>query len=125
MRLSRSFAVAVLLLACGRPAAAQENLGVVVLESRAAEGESVLKQASVLQQAYLADTGRFATTFDELREVGWEDPPGLRFHQPPRIVRAQGEELCIVIEPVPAQPGLWPQHVDQSGEVRRGPCPER
>jgi hypothetical protein len=125
MRLSRSLAVVVLLLmGCARPAAAQQ-LSTVVLESRAEEGESVLKQVSMLQQAYVADTGRFATTFDELQTVGWEYPPGLRFYQAPRIVRAQGEELCIVIEPTAAQPELWPQHVDSSGQVRRGPCPER
>jgi hypothetical protein len=124
MRLTPSVKVAaVLLLAgCGSAGEAPQKVDPVVLEAQAAEGESVLRQASVLQQAYRAEKQRYATTFDELREAGWEHPPGLRFYQPPRIVRAQGEELCIVIEPVPAQANLWPQHVDQAGEVRRGPC---
>ena len=127
MRPYRSVSVAAVLLlaACGRPGAgeAQQKADPVILRSQAAEGESVLKQVSVLQQAYRADKGRWAATFDELREVGWEDPPGLQFHQPPRIVRAQGDELCIVIEPVPAHASLWPQHLDQAGDVKRGPCP--
>lgn len=125
MRLSRSMSIAaaLLLAACTR-ANAQEQFSTLVLEARAQEGESVLKQAFALQEGYRADTERYATTFDELREAGWEDPPGLRFYQPPRIVRAKGDELCIVIEPVPAQPDLWPQHVDQAGQVQRGPCPE-
>ncbi len=125
MRLSRSMSIAaVLLLAvCGR-ANAQEQFGTVVLEARAEEGESVLKQAFALQEAYRADPERHATTVDELREAGWEDSPGLRFYQAPRIVKAEGDELCIVIEPVSAQQNLWPQHVDQAGQVQRGPCPE-
>jgi hypothetical protein len=94
-----------------------------VLRSQATEGESVLMQVSALQQAYRADKGRWAATFDELREAGWEEPRGLEFHQPPRIVRARGDELCIVIEPTPANAGLWPQHLDQAGDVKRGPCP--
>jgi hypothetical protein len=94
-----------------------------ILLSQAAEGESVLKQVSALQQAYRADKGRWAATVDELREAGWEEPRRLEFHQPPRIVRARGEDLCIVIEPTPANASLWPQHLDQAGDVKRGPCP--
>lgn len=124
MRLTRSVTVvAVLLAGCGRAEEAREEFDATVLQARALEGEQVLRQVSVLQQAYRASKQRYATTFDELREAGWEQPAGLQFYQPPRIVRSQGEDLCIVIEPVPAQANLWPQHVDQAGEVRRGPCP--
>lgn len=112
---------ALLLAGCGRAGEAREEFNAVALESRAAEGEQVLKQAFVLQQAYHARNERYAATFAALREEGWEDPPGLQFYQSPRIVRAQGDELCMVIEP--RQASLWPHHVDQAGEVRRGPCP--
>jgi hypothetical protein len=116
-------AVALLLSpGCGGRAAEQAGrFDVLVMESRAAEGEQVLKQASVLQEAYRADNQRYATTFAELQEVGWEPPPGLRFYQAPRIVRAGRDALCIVIEPRQAE--LWAQHVDQTGQVKRGPCP--
>lgn len=125
MRPTRSLSVAAVLLlaACGRAGETREEFNAVVLEARAMEGEQVLKQASVLQEAYHATNQRYATTFDELRAMGWENPAGLTFYQPPRIVRAQGDELCIVIEPVPAQTNLWAQHVDQAGQVQRGPCP--
>lgn len=120
-----SVAAVLLLAACGgeAEAPAKAKADPAVLQSQAAEGESVLKQVSTLQQAYRADKGRWAATLDELREAGWEDPSGLQFHQPPRIVRAQGDELCIVIEPTPAHDSLWPQHLDQAGDVKRGPCP--
>jgi hypothetical protein len=100
----------------------QEKADPAVLQSQAAEGESVLTHVSALQQAYRADKGRWAASFDELREAGWEER-GLQFYQQPRIIRAQGDELCIVIEPTPAHATLWPQHLDQVGDVTRGPCP--
>jgi hypothetical protein len=127
MRATRAIGVpaATLLLAgCGAggaPAEKAAEVRRVATESRAAEAPPVLEQAFLLQEAYRGERGRWAATFAELAEVGWEDPPGMAAHRQPRIVRAEGEELCIVIEPLDER--LQPQHVDQTGEVRPGPCP--
>jgi hypothetical protein len=118
-----SVAAVLLLAACGRAGETREEFDAVVLQARAQEGELVLKQVWALQQAYRATNQRYATTFDELRAMGWENPVDLKFYQPPRIVRAGSDEVCIVIEPVPGQPNLWPHHVDQTDQVQRGPCP--
>jgi len=86
----------------------------------AQEADGILRQAYALQDAYRQEHGRFAGTFAGLAQAGWQDPQP-RHHQPPRIVRAQGGALCMEMQPAAA--GLWPQHVDQTGEVRRGACP--
>ncbi|MBW3571603.1 MAG: hypothetical protein KY467_10895 [Gemmatimonadetes bacterium] len=112
-------AAALLLSGCGGGAVAE--FGAVSLEARAAEARPVLKQAFTLQEAYRARNDRYAATFRELEEVGWEDPQGMRQYQLPRIVRAEGEALCMEMEPT--RPDLWPQHVDQTGVVQRGRCP--
>jgi type II secretory pathway pseudopilin PulG len=113
-------AAAALLLgasACAAPARFQA----VAADARAQEATSVLKQAFTLQEVYRADNDRYATTLAQLREAGWEDPPGLAQYHPPRIVRASADAMCV--EMLPLRDDVWPQHVDQSGEVRRGPCP--
>ncbi len=124
-RLIGATAAALLLAGCGergeRLRDAPAEVRRVVGESRAAEAPPILKQAYVLQEAYRQQHGRYAATFGELAEQGWEDPAGMVAHRQPRIVRATGEELCIVMEPLDG--ALQPQHVDQTGEVRPGPCP--
>lgn len=117
MRELRWMTAALLLSGCAAPARFQA----VAAEARAAEAPPVLKQAYVLQESYRSDHERYATSLAELREVGWEDPPGLRQYHPVRIVRADGDALCM--EMLPLEDDLWPQHVDQSGQVQRGPCP--
>jgi type II secretory pathway pseudopilin PulG len=108
---------ALLLSGCAAPARFQA----VAADARAAEAESVLKQAYTLQEVYRSVHGRYATTFAELAQVGWEDPPGLRQYHPARIVRAQSDAFCV--EMLPLRDDLWAQHVDPSGEAKRGPCP--
>lgn len=116
------FVAAVLLPAsCGRTGEARREFDQAAMESRAMQAQPVLKQAFVLQQSHRDWKGRYAATFDELKEVGWEEPAGLEFYDPPRVVRADDEGFCIVMEP--RRDGLWPQHVDQAGSVVRGPCP--
>lgn len=90
-------------------------------EARAAEAPPVLRQAFVLQESYRARTGRWAGTLTELAEEGWEIPGGLGQYHPPRIVRAEGDALCMEMLPLREDP--WPHHVDQSGQVRPGRCP--
>lgn len=111
-------AAALLLASCGNGAGAEFQAA--ARESRALEARTVLRQAFSVQESYRAWKDGYATTFDELAEAGWEGGP-LREHHPPRIVRAEGDELCMEMEPLKAD--LWPQHVDQTGEVQRGPCP--
>lgn len=88
-------------------------------EARMAETGPLLKQAYTLQQVYRMEHGRYAPTMDALRAVGWEPIP-LRHFRQPRVVRADARRLCIVAEPLAAD--LWPQHIDEQGELNRGPC---
>jgi hypothetical protein len=88
-------------------------------EARMAEVVPLLKQIYTLQETYQAQHGVYARTFAELETVGWQAAP-LRHHHAPRIVYAHGGRLCV--EVVPREAGLWPQHVDQRGQVRRGRC---
>jgi type II secretory pathway pseudopilin PulG len=110
--------MAVVLAAAG---CAPARFQAVAAESRAAEAESVLKQAHTLQETYRAVNGRYADTFAELERVGWEAPPGLRQYNPARIAHASGDRYCV--EMLPLRDDVWPQHVDQSGQAQRGPCP--
>jgi hypothetical protein len=89
-------------------------------ESRALEARTVLRQAVSVQKPYRAWKDVYATTRGELAEAGWEGG-ALREYHPPRIVRAEGDDLCMDMQPLKAD--LWPQHVDHTGEVQRGPCP--
>jgi hypothetical protein len=108
-------------LAAGAGCTPAARFQAVAAESRAAEAESVLKQAYTLQETYRAVNGRYAATFAELERVGWEAPPGLRQYHPARIVRASGDDFCV--EMLPLRQDLWPQHVGPSGQAQRGPCP--
>ncbi|HEX6367855.1 MAG TPA: hypothetical protein VF006_02905 [Longimicrobium sp.] len=94
--------------------------GEVPPESRMAEAGPLLKQAYTLQQVYrMEHGGRYASTMDALRVVGWQ-PLSLRHFRQPRVVRADERRLCIVAEPLSAD--LWPIHVDEQGDLNRGPC---
>ena len=84
-----------------------------------AEARPLLKQAYTLQETYRMEHGRYAPTMDALREVGWQEVP-LRHFRQPHVVRADGRRLCIVVEPLSAD--LWPQHIDEQGDLNRGPC---
>jgi hypothetical protein len=86
-------------------------------EARMKEADGVLKMAYTLQQTYRAERGEFARNLFDLREVGWETPT-LRNFEAPRLIRAEGARLCIVMEP--RSPDLWPVHIDESGEIRQG-----
>jgi hypothetical protein len=88
-------------------------------EARMAETGPLLKQAYTLQQVYRMEHGRYAPTMDALRVVGWQEIP-LRHFRQPRVVRADARRLCIVAEPLSAD--LWPQHIDEQGDLNRGPC---
>jgi hypothetical protein len=88
-------------------------------EARMAEAGPLLKQAYTLQQVYRAEHDRFAASMDALRAVGWQEAP-LRHFRQPRVVRADGRRLCIVAEPLAAD--LWPVHIDEQGDLNRGPC---
>ncbi|HEX5869929.1 MAG TPA: hypothetical protein VFY65_05930 [Longimicrobium sp.] len=88
-------------------------------ESRMAEAGPMLKQAATLQQVYQMEHGRYASTMDALRVVGWQEAP-LRHFRQPRVVRADERRLCIVAEPLSAD--LWPVHIDEQGDLNRGPC---
>jgi hypothetical protein len=89
-------------------------------EARMAEAGPLLKQAYALQQVYrMEHGGRFASTMDALRVVGWQEAPLRNFRQP-RVVRADERRLCMVAEPLTAD--LWPVHIDEQGDLNRGPC---
>lgn len=88
-------------------------------EARMAETGPLLKQVYTLQQVYRMEHGRYAPTMDALRVVGWQEAP-LRHFRQPRVIRADERRLCIVAEPLAAD--LWPQHIDEQGDVNRGPC---
>lgn len=94
--------------------------GEVPPESRMMEARVVLKQAYTLQQVYrMENGGGYARSMDALRVVGWQEAPLRNFRQP-RVVRADEQRLCIVMEPLSAD--LWPVHVDEQGDLNRGPC---
>jgi hypothetical protein len=93
--------------------------GEVPPEARMAEARPLLKQAFTLQETYRMEHGRYAPTMDALRVVGWQEVP-LRHFRQPRVVRADERRLCIVVEPLSAD--LWPQHIDEQGDLNRGPC---
>ena len=101
-------------------AAARPVEAATVPIAMAQEADAILRQAYTLQDAYRQEHGRFAASLGELAQAGWQDPHP-RFYRRPRVVRAQGQALCIEMQP--ARADLWPQHVDQTGEVRRGACP--
>jgi prepilin-type N-terminal cleavage/methylation domain-containing protein len=44
------------------------------------EADGILKQYYTLQSAYYAQNGAWAVTDTELREVGWENPTGLKHY---------------------------------------------
>jgi hypothetical protein len=122
---------ALLLAACGgeegaadegAPAQSRvEAAAAVPAAAMAQEAESILRQAYGVQDAYRQEHGRYAATLDELAQAGWQNPQP-RYYRLPRIVRARGEALCMEMQPGGGA-DLWPQHVDQTGEVRRGACP--
>lgn len=119
--MARMTAPAAALLLCASGCAPAARFQAVAADARAQEAASLLKQASTLQHAYREMNNRYAATLAELQEAGWENPRGLRQYHPPRIVRAGADAFCM--EMLPLRNDVWPQHVDQSGEVRRGPCP--
>jgi hypothetical protein len=88
-------------------------------EARMMEVRGILKQAYTLQQVYQMEHGRYAAGMDALRAVGWQEVP-LRHFRQPRVARADARRLCIVAEPLTAD--LWPMHIDEQGDLNRGPC---
>lgn len=88
-------------------------------EMRAVEAGPTLKQLYTLQKTHQAEHGTYARTLDELAQVGWQAHE-LRHFRTPRIASAEQGRLCIDIMPRAAD--LWPQHVDESGQLSRGPC---
>jgi type IV pilus assembly protein PilE len=82
------------------------------------EGVGLLKQAYTLENAYLANNGVYAPTFEELKSVGWEDPVGLR-HYTVEIASADSADLCLHALPRPGS-GVRPIRVRTSGEIEHG-----
>jgi Tfp pilus assembly protein PilE len=82
------------------------------------EGEGLLKQAYTLENAYRANNGAYAPSFDDLKSVGWEDPAGLR-HYTVEIASADSVDLCLHALPRPGS-GVRPIRMRTSGEIERG-----
>ncbi|HEX2207271.1 MAG TPA: hypothetical protein VHG93_06275 [Longimicrobium sp.] len=88
-------------------------------EARMAEAGPMLRQAFTLQETYRMERGAYAPNMDSLREMGWRELP-LRHFRQPRVVRADERRFCIVAEPLSGE--LWPVHIDEQGDLSRGPC---
>ena len=58
------------------------------------EGEGLLKQAYTLEMTYQADHGRYARTFEELKTVGWAEPPSPRYYSV-EIASADSTDFCL------------------------------
>lgn len=86
---------------------------------RGPEGERVgmiLKQLFTLQMAYQARNGRFATSMDELRTVGWEDQDTGRYRP---VTPDPGSRLCVAMLSTTGAPDAW--SMSGEGVVHRGP----
>jgi Tfp pilus assembly protein PilE len=70
------------------------------LATRATEmqGELLLRQAYALQQTYWDEKGTYASTVDDLREVGWKTPPAT-YSYDVQVSTASARSLCLEAVP--------------------------
>lgn len=84
------------------------------------EGEGVLKIVYTLENTYYANNGRYTTSFEELRTVGW-DPnfgPMVNFSEV-EVAQADSSGLCAHVLPR-AGKGVRPIRIINSGEIQHG-----
>jgi zinc-ribbon domain len=82
------------------------------------EGESMLRLAFTFENAYFRDNHRYTPSFEELKSVGWEEPPTMRFYTI-EIGFADSSDLCLHALPRPNS-GVRPMRMIASGRVERG-----
>jgi hypothetical protein len=104
-----------MLAACAtaRPVSMREIRARGADESRAVTG---LQMLFTLQMSYQAQHGRFATTIDELREVGFSDADFAGSYRP--LVTDPGNRLCVAMLPTGERRPAW--SMDGQGLAYRG-----
>ena len=81
------------------------------------DGEALLERAWTLQNAYFANHHRYATSFGELKTVGWTEPRAQPYWL--QIARADSGKLCL--EAIPRVDGTHARflRVGERGRVER------
>jgi len=82
------------------------------------EGEGLLKQVYMLENAYFANNGAYTESFEELKTVGWEEPVGLRYYTA-EIASARPGELCVHALPREGS-GVRPIRIVHDGFIEPG-----
>ena len=82
------------------------------------EGEGLLKQAYTLEMTYYADHGAYAHTFEELKTVGWAEPPAPRYYSV-AIASADSTDFCLHALPLPGA-AVKPIRVGITGAMEHG-----
>lgn len=69
-------------------------------QAEEAEGEGLLKQAHALQDAYWARHAAYASTFEQLKSVGWKEPARPRYYTI-EIGSTEAADFCLHALPRP------------------------
>ena len=83
--------------------------------AKQAEAEPILKQMYTMEQAYYARQGRYTTSLNDLREIGWEEPTNLQYFGTPTIPTASETALKVQMQTI--SPDLKAACIDQTGKI--------
>jgi Tfp pilus assembly protein PilE len=90
----------------------------VAARAKELEGESVLRLAFTFENTFYRDNGRYTRSFEELKSVGWQEPPMMRYYTL-EIAVADSSDLCLHALPRPGS-GVQPIRMHASGTMDRG-----
>jgi prepilin-type N-terminal cleavage/methylation domain-containing protein len=80
------------------------------------EADTILKQIYSLQQVYFAQNGDYAASFEQLADVGWEQPTGLKHYATPALGGAGAASM------VKTGTGYCDREIDAQGVIASTNC---